>query len=54
MSNNEDRIRASEAEERAQLIAEYEMRLAAMMAEIERLREELATRTNNMTAEMQR
>ena len=54
MNNNDDRVRAAEAEERAQITAEYEMRLAAMLAEVERLREELATRTQFMSAEMDR
>lgn len=54
MSSNEDRIRTVGAEERAQIVSEYEMRLSAMMAEVERLREELVNRTHLMTAEMER
>lgn len=54
MSGNEGRVRAAEAEERAQITAEYEIRLAAMMTEVDRLREELATRTHLMTAELDR
>jgi uncharacterized small protein (DUF1192 family) len=54
MSNTEERVRASEAAERAALVAEYESRGAALMAEVERLRHELAHRTAAMAAEMDR
>lgn len=54
MSNTEERVRATEAAERAALIAEYESRTAALLAEVERLRHELAHRTTAMAAEMDR
>jgi uncharacterized small protein (DUF1192 family) len=54
MSNTEERVRSSEAAERGALVAEYEGRCAALMAEVERLRHELAHRTAAMAAEMDR
>jgi uncharacterized small protein (DUF1192 family) len=54
MSNTEERVRATEAAERAALVADYESRIAALLAEVERMRHELAHRTAAMAAEMDR
>jgi uncharacterized small protein (DUF1192 family) len=54
MSSTEERVRATEAAERAALVAEYEGRVAALLGEVERLRHELAHRTAAMAAEMDR
>jgi uncharacterized small protein (DUF1192 family) len=54
MSNTEERVRASEAAERGTLVGEYEARCGALLAEVERLRHELAHRTAAMAAEMDR
>lgn len=54
LAHNEERVRASEAAERAGLVAEYEARIAALAGELERMRAELLTRTAALTAEMDR
>lgn len=54
LEGTEDRVRASEALERSRMAADYEARVASLMGELERLREELQYRTSMMAAEMER
>lgn len=50
----EDRVRCSERIERAKMEAEYQMSIASLGNELERVREELLVRTQTLAEEMER
>lgn len=54
LASTEERVRLSEAAERARLTLEYETRIKSMATEIERLREELRSRSATMHEELEK